>query len=836
MTRAIVVKRVGATIVLAPGSSLTAQAQAASTTAVAAALTAETARDVALTEGPFYTSVGAGEAATTTGQEFAVVVDGVASWYRRTGGGSDLLYTLPTTATTARITTRAGLETVPVGGTAYATDVNATYQYNPLAVATADGWGVIAALGGVGRWILLSGSVSVPARGSGLDDAPNLIAAMAAMANMGRSVVTPDALYTIDSVCAFPRKPVALISPPSVEFEGTLTPDGSPATAIFYCSAGGDVIVDTGELTAGALPSSKTVTIDVEPDVGQYLRVRDNVSGAQVILGDPVQGFTGATYQVRGVSGSGPYVVTLDRPLRFPLEAGDEAVIMSEVARGHRIVGRPTIKGTAVRAIEFVGTWDCDLDVRIEADGLTDVGGSFDLFGYRNRARGEIIRTTGPCKDGWLLESNERSVAEFTVKGFTAGTGVSIFHGIDCDDFSDCSGNDIGAAMRGYGIHGCIGGQLAGRYDANLSQGAALINGTTGARATGSGRHNPINLAIGDPSGGSVKNTHVEGDWSQAIATDPTLAIGIFVAESAIGTTAGAVDVSDSDIGILANGSIDVAHHRHHGEVHAATGGVIVATDDAIVNVAIASYDVDEAANVVRTSDNARVRLNGGKLLALGGSNLLRPGGNSRIELGAGFVGDTSDGTGNAIQFDSSTATVVVDKGADLTGVGERVGGSAGAVIYPAGLLYGSIANSATPADTDEETLKTFTLAADVMKRLRVGDRIRGLAWGVVAANGNSKTVNIYFGESGSLVPLTAVSIMTGAAYDWCIEFDIRITGTSTQDFIVRTNNGTNSQTITGQMTENIGNAVEFRVSGTNGTASAGDIVCRALEVERLAQ
>ncbi len=73
-------------------------AATASTVALAAALTAETARDVAMSEGPFYTSVGAGESATTTGEEFSVVDSGVASWYRRTGGGSDLLYMLVTPA------------------------------------------------------------------------------------------------------------------------------------------------------------------------------------------------------------------------------------------------------------------------------------------------------------------------------------------------------------------------------------------------------------------------------------------------------------------------------------------------------------------------------------------------------------------------------------------------------------------------------------------------------------------------------------------------------------------------------------------------------------------
>lgn len=54
---------------------------------------AETARDVALTQGPYHPNVAAGEAATTNGQEFAVAPgNGTISFYRRTGGGSALIF------------------------------------------------------------------------------------------------------------------------------------------------------------------------------------------------------------------------------------------------------------------------------------------------------------------------------------------------------------------------------------------------------------------------------------------------------------------------------------------------------------------------------------------------------------------------------------------------------------------------------------------------------------------------------------------------------------------------------------------------------------------------
>ena len=61
------------------------------------ALDAMTARDVALTAGPHYVSIAAGEGETITGQTFAVAPsDGSVKWYRRTGGGSTEIFELAT--------------------------------------------------------------------------------------------------------------------------------------------------------------------------------------------------------------------------------------------------------------------------------------------------------------------------------------------------------------------------------------------------------------------------------------------------------------------------------------------------------------------------------------------------------------------------------------------------------------------------------------------------------------------------------------------------------------------------------------------------------------------
>lgn len=93
---AILDARLSPVTVLQMGEN-TAEATRQAGIASAAAVTAETARDVATSSGPFYTSVALGQAATTNGQEFAVAPgDGTVSWYRRTVSSSTLLFSIAT--------------------------------------------------------------------------------------------------------------------------------------------------------------------------------------------------------------------------------------------------------------------------------------------------------------------------------------------------------------------------------------------------------------------------------------------------------------------------------------------------------------------------------------------------------------------------------------------------------------------------------------------------------------------------------------------------------------------------------------------------------------------
>lgn len=105
MTLAILEARNGPLAVFQTGEN-TAEALLQAARAEAAADNAELARDVAVAAGPHYASIAAGEAATTTGQTFAVAPgDGTVTWYRRTGGGSTEIFEAATAGALAATNT-----------------------------------------------------------------------------------------------------------------------------------------------------------------------------------------------------------------------------------------------------------------------------------------------------------------------------------------------------------------------------------------------------------------------------------------------------------------------------------------------------------------------------------------------------------------------------------------------------------------------------------------------------------------------------------------------------------------------------------------------------------
>lgn len=155
--------------------------------------------------------------------------------------------------------------------------------------------------------------------------------------------------------------------------------------------------------------------------------------------------------------------------------------------------------------------------------------------------------------------------------------------------------------------------------------------------------------------------------------------------------------------------------------------------------------------------------------------------------------------------------------------------GGGGQLAYPCGSLAGgtSTTQAGTIANTTETDLYSWTLPGGTLDA--DGKAIRLLAFGSVAANANAKTIKLYFGAS----TLQVYNAGTGNNLAWLIEATVIRTGAATQLAIGKLLiGGTHTNNVLASPTETLSGNVVIRVTGTNGTASANDIVFRGAKPE----
>lgn len=144
--------------------------------------------------------------------------------------------------------------------------------------------------------------------------------------------------------------------------------------------------------------------------------------------------------------------------------------------------------------------------------------------------------------------------------------------------------------------------------------------------------------------------------------------------------------------------------------------------------------------------------------------------------------------------------------------------------------LFWNNATGATGANTTETTLYSATILGGLMNHNFMGVHMRAML--TTAANGNNKTVTVKFGGT-TLATSGAVASNNEA---WWIEAQVTRTGPSAQQAFCRMMRSTTVvalaySTPAEDMTVN----TPFAVTGTNGTASANDIVLRAAQVQMIA-
>lgn len=180
-------------------------------------------------------------------------------------------------------------------------------------------------------------------------------------------------------------------------------------------------------------------------------------------------------------------------------------------------------------------------------------------------------------------------------------------------------------------------------------------------------------------------------------------------------------------------------------------------------------------------------------------------------------------------KVDSNNQLVVaIGSGSTLPSDVEVGAGTGTADAGVGGVLTVSTTSAQTGANTNETDLWTYSLPANTLSANTYGVRVT--AWGSLAANGNTKTVRGYFGAT---VVSTQGGGFNGTGFRHV--FEVFRTGASAQvgQGGAWVNAGTAMNTPVTPAEDTTG-AITIKITGTNGTANAGDIVFRGAMVEFL--
>jgi hypothetical protein len=429
-------------------------------------------------------------------------------------------------------------------------EVDARYEFVVGDSSTANSWTVIAPTGGTaGRWILRSERIYLSPLGAGMDDWPRLIGgACAAMSAVGGMVLMRSGTWQCKSKVPLPNAGVDLVGNDAVLVISSLIDDGQPSTAPFLAQPGS--ITSSTALAAANVPGSATISSTGSVAVGSLVRIKDSTTGT---------GFHGGTYTVRGVSGSGPFSVTLDRPVLDSLGAGDPVDVLPSMPTRIRILGNGMrVSGTGTRLLELICARHCLVDqVRFVPDvAMTDdLVASFDLFGYDNEFRQCEVDGGGVGHVGFALESQERSRITRCRAHHLAETGFTVYDSSECTiEMASAWANAFGLSITADGnVIGCRDTLVVGgSYNGNTSTGISIHNGSRSTRLVDVvSRYNATNVHIGD-AGSVVSDTVLSGRCDRATT------FGVTVASTARGTLLRTVDVSNSKTGLNLGSGADV--------------------------------------------------------------------------------------------------------------------------------------------------------------------------------------------------------------------------------------------------------------------------------------
>ena len=440
--------------------------------------------------------------------------------------------------------------------------------------------------------------------GDGQDDWPTLLSMAAQVAYEQPILMLPGKSgehWLCQSAGALPSGTTILGTSDTI-VEMSLSAAGHQQNSAFLAvpvPAGNDGTL-AADATLGA--SELSLALQSAPSAGQAIQI--------------TTGTTGAVYDLLQVSGSGPYVVIVDRPVLFPFAEGSAVSVLTSYPCDIRIFGGGMrVTGTGDRCVEFVAACRCRIeDLKYETSGgaISDVAMSFDVAGRENVfARCSVDLSSGPAlAHGILLESQERSqIVQCTVSSSPyVGLYMVDSYGSTIAD-SSAVGCKIGVWIgtdEGFGNIQCaVLGCTADTGETGI--GTGLASGTVLSRCVVTNQSD-AGISIAQAQGTSVLDCRSTGNSR-----------GLIIWTGATKTFVRNIDVSQSiTCGVLATTDVDISGLVARGitsqQSVISLQGPTSALRDFDIEMEAIGHGVDAAGNLARISGGTITMANAGSI------------------------------------------------------------------------------------------------------------------------------------------------------------------------------------------------------------------------------
>lgn len=324
----------------------------------------------------------------------------------------------PTVPAELGVPTLADLQAIPTpknGLVIEVVETGAVYQFDTSSSTTTNGWTVLpAADRTAGRWLLKSTSLSVAPLGGANDDWNRLFGiggVAVTTASVGVQLFLRAGTWLCNTVQTLPRD-LWLACDPGVNIVSSLTSTGGAGHLNSVFSYDGFTApLGATSLTAPATAGSLTLLAgglaglsSVAEWIGQEILLQDETSINTVNQRQ--------AYIVRDATGTGPYTLTLDRPLLRDWPSTTN-IDRGTRAKNIRVYGNGAkITGTGDRAISFISAWDCHVEgFEIDAPGFdAEYTVSFDSGSFQSGY--ERIRVKSSKATSFALEACEGTYAK----------------------------------------------------------------------------------------------------------------------------------------------------------------------------------------------------------------------------------------------------------------------------------------------------------------------------------------------------------------------------------------------------------------------------------------